>query len=77
MMSKDLLYEVKIESKKFLKEAGAGKYRAVNVSEFMNLVPENNLEDSVHVRDFELEQVPLTQVYVELNGEYIYSTTIN
>jgi hypothetical protein len=75
-MNKEL-YRVEKDSEEFLKGIGADNYRMVNVLEFMKLVSENNLEGRVGVRDFELGQTSLTQVYVELNGEYIYSTTIN
>ena len=66
------LYEKVIqESEKFLREK-----RAVTITEFIKIISEDNFKGQVEERKFKIEQTPLTQMYVELNGEYVYSTTI-
>ena len=65
------------ESERFLREEfGAERYRMVNVLEFIDIVLDNNLRDNVKVRNFKIGAIPFTQVYLELKGEYVYSTTI-
>ena len=71
------LTEVIQESERFLRDNGIENYRGVNVVEFAKIVFRNGVEESVEMRNFKVGQVPLTQVYVELNGECIYSTTID
>ena len=65
------------ESEKFLREnEGAERCRIVNVIEFTDIVTQNDLAEKVKVRDFKIDGTPLTQAYVELNGEYVYATVI-
>ena len=64
------------ESERFLHDEGAEKCRMVNVLEFTDIVLENNLRDKVKVRNFKIGETPFAQVYLKLNGEYVYSTTI-
>ena len=65
------------ESERFLREeVGAQRCRAMDVLSFANIVWENGLNDNVQVRDFTLDLIRHTQAYVELNGEYIYSTLL-
>ncbi len=64
------------ESERFLKEeVGAEKCKFVDVLEFTRLV--GNRGSQVQIRKFDLNGTPFTQAYLELNGEYVYSTTID
>ena len=72
-----LLNSVIKESEDFLKkEEKAQKCNILNVLEFINFISDNSLREKVKVREFEYKGISLSQVYVELNGEYFYSTTI-
>ena len=66
------------ESEEFLRlTEGARECRMVNALEFIDIVDRNELTDRVKLRKFILDHVPHTQVYVELNGEHIYSIIID
>jgi hypothetical protein len=72
----NLIDTVQEESERFLREAGAEKYRMINVLDFMEFVSKEGVAERVNLREFNLEGTSFTQIYVELNGEYVYSTTI-
>ncbi len=72
----NLIDTVQKESERFLKEKGAEKYRMVNVLEFMKLVSGEGVADRAATREFDIEGTPFTQIYVELNGVYVYSTLV-
>lgn len=48
----------------------------VNFSDFIDIVSRNNAADRVEKVNYEIGDVNMVQVYVELNRKYIYSSTI-
>jgi len=77
LKNKMTIEDVIRESERFLREeVGAQKCRIVDILTFMNIVGKNNLRARVKSRDFTLNYLPHSQAYVELNGEYVYSTIL-